>query len=127
MLVTPISSRKNGMNFFHQSLWTLFSSPPIEKFTNPTFLFFTNVRIQGRYFIAISLPLVPVKVVSGGQLETLLGEAVKHIVILKTYKSVIPELAQVKGDSENKKELYNENFAKLQPQIQKVSPDDPDF
>jgi len=61
-----------------------------------------------------------VKVVSGGTLETLLGEAVKHIVILKTYKSVIPELAQVKGDSENKKELYNENFAKLQPQIQKM-------
>jgi len=63
---------------------------------------------------------VPIKVVTGGSLETLLQDAVKHIVTLKTYKSVIPELAQVKGDSENKKDLYNENFAKLQPQIQKM-------
>jgi hypothetical protein len=45
---------------------------------------------------------------------------VKHFTIIHQYKSVIPELAQVKGDSENKKELYNENFAKLQPQTQKV-------
>lgn len=55
-----------------------------------------------------------------GPLGSIITEGQKHIVILHTYKSVIPELIQVKSDSENKKELYNENFSKLQPCIQKM-------
>jgi len=55
-----------------------------------------------------------------GPLSHIVTDGQKHVVILHTYKSVIPELTQVKSDSENKKELYNENFSKLQPCIQKM-------
>jgi len=63
---------------------------------------------------------VEVKEIKHGPLASIITEGQKHIVILHTYKSVIPELIQVKSDSENKKELYNENFSKLQPCIQKM-------
>jgi hypothetical protein len=63
---------------------------------------------------------VEVKEIKHGPLASIITEGAKHIVILHTYKSVIPELIQVKSDSENKKELYNENFSKLQPCIQKM-------
>ncbi len=36
------------------------------------------------------------------------------------YKSVIAQLVQVKGDSENKKELYKKNLTILFPQVQKM-------
>lgn len=50
----------------------------------------------------------------------ILEEGQVHMNALFEYKSVIPNLIQVRGDSENKTDLYKQNLTVLDPQIQKM-------
>lgn len=53
-------------------------------------------------------------------MKHVIEEGQLHITMLYEYKSVISSLIQVKGDSENKKDLYKQNLAILNPQVQKM-------
>jgi len=53
-------------------------------------------------------------------MQNIVNVGQEHIQSLHGYKSSISGLVQVKGESENKKELYKENLEKLAPNIQKM-------
>lgn len=53
-------------------------------------------------------------------MERLVQDGKRHIEEIHGFKSAIGDLVQVKGDSENKKELYAKNLQLLDPNIQKM-------
>jgi hypothetical protein len=53
-------------------------------------------------------------------MQKLIEDGKKHIEEIHGFKSAIGDLVQVKGDSENKKELYAKNLQLLDPNIQKM-------
>jgi hypothetical protein len=60
------------------------------------------------------------KVTNEGAMQNIVTVGQEHIQSLHSYKSSISGLVQVKGDAENKKDLYKKNLELLAPNIQKM-------
>jgi hypothetical protein len=60
------------------------------------------------------------KITGNDAIQSVIEQGKVHMENLFNYKSVINGLIQVKGDAENKKELYSKNLELLSPQVQKM-------